>query len=606
MERLGENNPFAVFTPEGLSAERVVSIFSTAMPGLDTISVDGHVFLFGTRGSGKSILLRYLEPDCQTIVRACGVRELPHFGMYVSFRETEVQISELARFDQSHGEIFFNEHLLVLAIGARIIARLLKNTGLPDGPLPYDALALHGELASLLGAARLDGEALPPSAAAAFAELAALIRDRYRHAIQYVKRHAFRSEILSFEGDLFGYDDFLLPLVTFVRRAFALPESTSIYLMLDDADSLTRTQTTVVNSWIARRVSTECSIKVAAQVGSYKTMLTFGERRIETPHDYHEINLSDIGSRKGGETIYRQRIAAIVGQRLRAGGITTPADKFFREDGLQLTAIGRTADALRRRWRQGDGRGNRERDDVQRYARPEYIRELGGTKKARSKYSYSGFDQLVYISSGEPRFFLEAAADMYDAAYTRQITTRRSVSEIPSEIQNEVVRAHAQRQFIWDIKELSHDAQKMFGTPQRAVRLHNLINGLGGIFEAALIDESASERKYFAFAFSDVPSAEIEAVMDLGVRYGYFFKGVIGRKEGLGRTSLYLMSRRLAPLFNLDPMGVTAYKFMTTGTVLELMDRPEQARKRLRRSRGSSETGDQRGLALFPREDDDG
>ena len=27
-------NPFAVFTPEGLSASRVLAIFSTAMPGL--------------------------------------------------------------------------------------------------------------------------------------------------------------------------------------------------------------------------------------------------------------------------------------------------------------------------------------------------------------------------------------------------------------------------------------------------------------------------------------------------------------------------------------------------------------------------------------------
>ncbi|MBY0282396.1 MAG: hypothetical protein K2W81_00375 [Sphingomonas sp.] len=589
MERLAELNPFAVFTPEGLSAERVVEIFSTAMPGLDVISVDGHVFLFGTRGSGKSILLRYLEPDCQSIVQKRPVRDLAHFGMYVSFRETEAQISELARFNNMHGQIFFNEHLLVLAIGARIIARLLRNLPIPDGALNEPALRVYGELTDALGEPAGANDA--NDARAALAHLAAAIRKAYRTAIQYVKRHAFRSEILSYEGHLHGYDDFLLPLVALVREAMLLRPGTSVFLMLDDADSLTTTQMSVINSWIARRLSAECSIKVAAQVNAYRTMLTIGDRRIEAPHDYHEINLSDMGIRRGNELVYRQRIAAIVNQRLRAINVTTPADKYFREDHSQQIAIEKIGRRLRRSWNDGEGRGHRERDDVQRYARPDFIRSLGGARKSRNKYSYSGFEQLVYISSGVPRFFLEAAADMYDVAYTKKLSRYPHVTEIPANIQNDVIREHAQRQFILDIKALSRDAERLDGTPQRAVRLHNLINGLGASFEAALLDEVASERKQFAFAFSDVPDPDVEAVLDLGVRYGYFFRGVIGRKEGIGRTSLYLMSRRLAPLFNLDPTGVAAYKFMTSAAVMEMMDHPDRVRNRLRRSRGGAAAG---------------
>lgn len=92
------NNPFAVFTPEGLTADRVVAIFSTEMPGLGNIENAGHAFVIGTRGSGKSILFRYLEPDCQRLVTAKALNELPFLSLYVSFRETQAQITELARF----------------------------------------------------------------------------------------------------------------------------------------------------------------------------------------------------------------------------------------------------------------------------------------------------------------------------------------------------------------------------------------------------------------------------------------------------------------------------------------------------------------------------
>ena len=77
-----------------------------------------------------------------------------------------------------------------------------------------------------------------------------------------------------------------------------------------------------------------------------------------------------------------------------------------------------------------------------------------------------------------------------------------------------------------------------------------------------------------------------EEVLRLGVRYGYLFQGVIGRKEGAGRAALYILSRRLAPLFNLDPMGFSAYKFLKNDSILTLMNDPEGARLLLRRNRG--------------------
>lgn len=574
------DNPFAVFTPEGLDAQKVISIFSTEMPGLGNIEQPGHAFVIGTRGSGKSILFRYLEPDCQQIVTRKSIRDLPYLALYVSFRETQAQISELARFEDRHGEVFFNEHLLVLAIGARIMLRLLKNNQIEACAISQDAHEQYLELSQMLGGDMRE----PADVGDALRTTASLLQASYRRAIQYVKQHAFKTDALEYKGDLFGFDDLLLPLIDFIRAALATPDSTPLLLLLDDADSLTETQTKIVNSWVARRLSSRCSLKIAAQVTAYKTTVTVYNSRIESPHDYQEIDLSDLTTR-ASEKAYRSRIAGIVQRRLQTVGITKAADKYFPEDHRQKLGIEREERRLVAAWEAGEGRGHRPRDDTYRYARPNYIADLGGDRKSRSKYSYSGFDQLVHISSGVTRFFLEAAADMYSQAYADAPRGNKTVELIPPSIQNEVVRDHANRQMIVDLKDLARDVEQLKGDPQQAVQLSNLIKGLGALFEVALTDRSASERKFFSFALSEEPTREIDEVLRLGVRYGYLFQGIIGRKEGAGRAPLYVLSRRLAPLFNLDPIGFSAYKFMTNERISFLMNDPEGARLALRRGK---------------------
>jgi hypothetical protein len=579
------DNPFAVFTPEGLTADRVVAIFSTEMPGLGNIESAGHAFVIGTRGSGKSILFRYLEPDCQRIVTKKVLRELPFLSLYVSFRETQAQISELARFDDNHGEVFFNEHLLVLAIGAQVVLRLLRNNDIEADELTPLAREQHDELAALLGSDVADASA---SVGQALKVMAARLQTAYRSAIQYVRKHGFKSDTLTYTGELYGFDDLLLPLIDFLRAALQIPDESPILLLLDDADSLTETQTRIINSWVARRLSSRCSLKIAAQITAYKTMVTVYNTRIEAPHDYQEINLSDATGR-ASEKAYRSRIAGIVQRRLNTVGIVKAADKYFPEDHRQSLEIEREETRLVAEWDAGRGRGYRARDDAYRYARPNYIAKLGGDRKSRSTYSYSGFDQLVHISSGVTRFFLEAAADMYSQSVALAPRGNKKVESIQPRVQNEVVREHANRQMIVDLKDLERDVERLKGDPQQAVQLSNLIKGLGSMFESALIDRTAAERKLFSFALSEEPTREIDEVLRLGVRYGYLFQGVIGRKEGAGRAPLYILSRRLAPLFNLDPMGFSGYKFLSNDKVEQLMNDPEGARLSLRRRRGRTD-----------------
>ena len=178
---------------------------------------------------------------------------------------------------------------------------------------------------------------------------------------------------------------------------------------------------------------------------------------------------------------------------------------------------------------------------------------------------------------------------MYSQSVALAPPANKKFDSIQPRVQNEVVREHANRQMIVDLKDLERDVERLKGDPQQAVQLSNLIKGLGSMFESALIDSTAAERKLFSFALSEEPTREIDEVLRLGVRYGYLFQGVIGRKEGAGRAPLYILSRRLAPLFNLDPMGFSGYKFLSNDKVEQLMNDPEGARLSLRRRRGRTD-----------------
>ena len=60
----GPPNPFTVKTPEGLAAAEAASLFVDVFTDFYKIRDPGHAMLNGPRGSGKSMMFRYLEPDC--------------------------------------------------------------------------------------------------------------------------------------------------------------------------------------------------------------------------------------------------------------------------------------------------------------------------------------------------------------------------------------------------------------------------------------------------------------------------------------------------------------------------------------------------------------
>ena len=114
-------------------------------------------------------------------------------------------------------------------------------------------------------------------------------------------------------------------------------------------------------------------------------------------------------------------------------------------------------------------------------------------------------------------------------------------------------------------------------------KLRNLVRTLGNTFYQKLVSDDA-ERRVFSVAISGMPDPDVLAVFELGVRYGYFHRSSIGNKDGTGRTRLYVLTRRLAPHFNLYPSSFAGYLWVTNEVLLEGMANPDRLPRRMKKA----------------------
>ena len=406
------DNPFRVFTPEAMEATDVAELFVYPFTDFNKINGGGHVMLNGPRGCGKSMIFRYLLPDCQCITLGASLDKLPFLSFLVSIKNTGPTpgLTEFRGLENRHANIVLNEHVLTIFVAAKVFAALARTELPTDASSAMESRRYFDEEFSTK-LTRCGGTLSPlrtqMTPQTVFGHIGEICDGYYNEVVQYARRLVTTGS-LHYTGPLCGYLDFLLPLLVGLKELSFLP-SVPIYILIDDADYLNSTQTVVLNSWVSTRTQADVSIKISTQL-RYKTLATISGLPIQSPHDYQDINVSDIYTTRHGR--YLNRVEEIVSKRLAVAGIQQLPRDFFPGDEKQEAAIEAIAQRIRDEW-PAHGRGHRPHDDSLRYARPEFIRSLGGKAKSLHTYSYSGFEQLVHISSGLVRYFLESAALMF-------------------------------------------------------------------------------------------------------------------------------------------------------------------------------------------------
>ena len=98
-------------------------------------------------------------------------------------------------------------------------------------------------------------------------------------------------------------------------------------------------------------------------------------------------------------------------------------------------------------------------------------------------------------------------------------------------------------------------------------------------------------------------NTDTQEVLDLAVEWGYLYRSSIGRKEGIGRNTLYVFNRRLAPYFKLDPSGYAAHMSVTPeGLTLAMYDPGKFVSKRFGDARNRPTTAPNNQSDLFDNE----
>jgi hypothetical protein len=545
-------NPFRIESPEKLSPPEIVDLFVEQYTQVGAVKQRKHTFIWGSRGSGKSMLLRFLEPQCQALVHG-GCEALikapeSFFAVYCPCKEGQFNKTDLELLSPSAAQTL-TEHMLNLQV-----SDLLFNcfrTQFPSGFFGIEQkLWLAKYAASLFDQASIatsvtHANSLIDRSSEPLEWFQAVCQHENRVISNFLRAYAFKKQEASYGGATSGYHDYLLPLM---RAAQGLLQvAVPIYVLFDDADRLGKQQQSIINTWIANRDHALVCFKVSAQRDGYKTLLTRDGGLIEQPHDYSEVDVDELYTRSKSD--YYEKVKLISERRLQLSTVPTKdITKFLPSDAREDELLEDFKQGAAEEWERV-GEPGRQRDFVYRYANARLFQHLRDTKQRKS---YAGFNNMVHLSSGIVRDFLEPCYLMFDQAQSR-IGHGILIESIPAAIQNEVLHNYSEEFLLSKFEAFRKDLPPEHWSTLDSLRV--LLESLGKLFYERLHDPDAREARLFSFTLRGQTPSDLADILRLGVRYRYFQLRTYSSKEGGGRENWYILNRRLCPIFKLDPTG---------------------------------------------------
>ncbi|MGN6553267.1 MAG: ORC-CDC6 family AAA ATPase [Verrucomicrobiota bacterium] len=552
-------NPFVVESPEKLDVEDIFDLFVEENSGVDVVDKRKHTFVWGPRGSGKSMILRYLEPRCQAMkyrrdaetwedgLKTFLSSAQPFIGVRIPCKEGYFNKTEFLLMETPSAQIL-TEHMMNLSLASALFSVL--NEQFPKSFFSGDdKLKLAKRVSELFDNASFSDTLSIASQKLNIQEdpftWAWILFDiELRKLAAFLRQQALPDGRSRYLGATSGYHDFLLPMARAVQELPQL-QKIPIYFLVDDADRLRKEQQKIINSWMSNRDHSAICFKVAAQIHEFKTFETRDGWLLEMMHDYTEFHIEELYSAQKDK--YTEKVHAITERRLLLAGINRSPEEYLPADPEQEKLFEKMQVQAAAEW-ECAGKPGRQRDYVYRYAVARLFQEL---RKARKRRNYAGFYNLVHLSSGVIRYFLEPCYLMFEECSSRKAELLKI--EIPPNIQQEVIYTFSEDFLLVDLQKIRKDL-----VPERFTvldKLHTLLNSLGSLFYERLTDPDSREARVFSFTIRGNASIGAQEVLDLGVRYRYFQLRTYSRKEGGGREPWYILNRRLCPIFKLDPTG---------------------------------------------------
>ncbi len=147
-------SPFEYASPEAMAATDVIDLFVPVFGEYYNIPSPGHTFIHGPRGSGKSMMFRYMSPECQTLVNKCIIDELKYFAVHIPIKEGRIKKEDIRVLDGKHGEFRLNEHYMVVNVMYKLFEQLENTTFNNTAKTNSELKELEGVFLEIISLAR--------------------------------------------------------------------------------------------------------------------------------------------------------------------------------------------------------------------------------------------------------------------------------------------------------------------------------------------------------------------------------------------------------------------------------------------------------------------
>ena len=572
------SNPFVFGAANDFSPDEVLEYYIEDFNYSRFLNSTRNVFILGERGSGKTMTLLYhkLATQRRKAEREGEQCSLDYVGVYIPCNTPLMHRTEHELLSAFKAEVL-SEHFLVLGIIHWLAKTLDENAALID---VTRSRSLGEEFGDAIGR-NIPLEKSFPKQVLAFA----------RQEILKTQRAINRTDSESFYNLALSFSTLVVPLLELLQRIPALSGS-HFLLMVDDAHDLNEHQIRVLNSWIGYRDHPAFSFKVATVKVDRPTLLTSTGGFILEGHDFTVVDMEKQVQNEQSE--FGRLAKRIVGRRLERIGCEKTPGEFFpvHESVKQGLADAREAARAEALEKYPDGTPTQISDYVYKYHRAIYFRR----RERANLPVYSGFETIVYLSTGVVRNLLEPCYWMYESALSDADDNTVILKGISPTIQDEIIKRQSGK--AWDVLRDGLDKVVVGCSDEDARQLHRLFEQLAQLFRARL-HGSGSEPRATSFSISGREQGknfkELERLLKIARRATLLYIREGAAKDYGSREYYYVPNRILWPVRGLDPQGQHARVSLPAGRLLAVA----RGEKTLKSS--SAEVGEAQG-GLFDEE----
>ena len=542
-----DNNPFEYEAANNLKDEMIADYYIDDFNYSRFIQSKRNVFLVGERGSGKTMALLYNRWRLQKLLaeRNGESPSLSTIGVYIPCNTPLTHKTEYQLLDDFRASIL-SEHFLVLSIAYGLADTLSE---IPDVLEGVDESLLRDEASFVLGATDLPGKV------------------SFFEAIkQFLKREILETQrVLNSKGpdafyeNTFSFASVFVPILSMCSSKIPRLHASHFLLLLDDAQALNEHQVRALNSWIAYRDHSLFSFKVAVAKVGEQTKITSSGGSILEGHDYTKVDLEAPYQNRNSDFYHLAR--TLIMRRLENKSISATPEEFFPMSPDMENDLKESEKIVRKEAVDKFGESEEEikavTDYVYKYKRAHYFKNR--PPKA-NRPPYSGFETLVFLSTGIVRNLLEPCFWMFDKAVSEANEAGdkdgfKTLSSITPSIQTDIILDLSKRKWEWLKDGITQDIEGC--STENGQRSYRFLDALAKHFRYRLLNHK-SEPCALSFTISgqnqDVMN-ELRHIIEIFRKAQLLYIRSGPAKDEGQRETYYVPNKILWPIRGLDPHG---------------------------------------------------